>query len=151
MRDYSLIKKSLKSSESPGFVLLKFSLTSKLLRRRKRKRKKKRRKKRKLSPRRNKRRRNSLKRKKNPRKNKIKRRKRNLMLRKKNQLKRRKSILLTCYPNPPSTSMIGKESSVTHPTKLLLLTNFGLNSIIKDGLSGKFTILNMKEKVLLVI
>lgn len=153
MRDYSTIKKLLKSSESPGFAPLKLSLTSKLLRRRKRRRKKKRRKKRKLlSPRRSKRRKNNLKKRKNPRRNKIKRRKRNLMLKKKkSQLKRRKSILLTCSPNLPSTLMIGKESSVTHPTKLPLLTSFGLNSITKDGLSGKSTTLNTKEKVLLVI
>ena len=153
MRDYSTIKKLLKSSESPGFAPLKLSLNSKLLRRRKRRRKKKRRKKRKLlSPRRSKRRKNNLKKRKNPRRNKIKRRKRNLMLKKKkSQLKRRKSILLTCSPNLPSTLMIGKGSSVTHPTKLPLLTSFGLNSITKDGLSGKSTTLNTKEKVLLVI
>ena len=151
MRDYSLTKKSLKSSESHGFALLKSSPTLKLLKRRKNKRKNKRKMKRKLSPRSNKRRRNNLKRNKSPKRNNKRRRKRNLMLRMKNQLKRRKSILLTCSPNLPSTLMTGRESSATHPTKLPLLMSFGPNSIIKDGLSGKSTTLNTKEKVLLAI
>ena len=73
------------------------------------------------------------------------------MLKMKSLLKRKKSILLTCSLNLPSILMTGRENSATHPTKLPLLMNFGLNSITKDGLSGKSTTLNTKEKVLLAI
>jgi hypothetical protein len=123
-----------------------------LLRRKNKRRKSKKKSKRKLlSPRRNKRRSNRLlKRKNSPKRNKIKKRNKNLMLKMKS-LKRKKSILLTCSLNLPSILMTGRENSATHPTKLPLLMNFGLNSITKDGLSGKSTTLNTKEKVLLAI
>jgi len=65
--------------------------------------------------------------------------------------KRKRRILLTHFPNLHSTSMTGKDSSATLRTSLRPWNSCGLSSITTDGLSGEFTILDMKDKVSLDI
>ena len=143
----SLIRKSLKSSESPGFAHSRSSRTSKSWRRRRRRRPSRRRRKRRR------RRLSSPRKKSSPRKRKTRRRKRNRMPKKKTSLTRtrRKSILSTYSPNLPSTSTTGRESSATLLIEPQHLANSGASSTTKAGLSGRSNTSNTRAKALLAI
>jgi len=97
-------------------------------------------------------RRNNPRRKNSQRRSKTKRRKSNLMLSSKKMrltLKKRKSILSTYSLNLLSILTIGKDNFVIPLIKPQLLSSCGANLTTKDGLSGKFTTLNTKERELL--
>jgi hypothetical protein len=139
MRDSSLIKKFQDSLENLGFALVSLSLSSSLRKRKNPRRKRKLNLKRKNNPRR----------KKNQKRKKTRKRRKSLrkrMMSLLSQLRRRK-ILSNFCPNHLSTLMTGKDSSVTLPTKKLLLLSYGPSLIMRDGLFGEFTTIKTNLRV----